>query len=127
MPVPNKQVLDVFFDVSPGPYVTIGDTQIEGAIVTDEKVIRERIVLAKVRHSTGRLAETSRMNLLQLRFSQVNIEIDDIERGPTMRDIHVEVQERPQVTLEAGVGASLEDGPRTFTNRLPEYCGKVLP
>ena len=117
MPVPNKQVLDVFFDVSPGPYVTIGDIQIEGAIVTDEKVIRERIVLAKGEAFNRAAIETSRMNLLQLGvFSQVNIEIDDIERGPTMRDIHVEVQERPQVTLEAGVGASLEDGPRTFTN-----------
>ena len=57
------------------------------------------------------------MNLLRLGvFSIVDIEIDDIERAPEIRDVFVRVTERPQVTLEAGLGASLEDGPRTFTN-----------
>ncbi len=115
--IETEKLMDVYFDVSPGPMVRVGDLQIQGHKVTQKNVILEQLVMAPGQPLKRSQIETSRMNLLRLGvFSAVEITVDDIERAPEVRDVFVTVTERPQVTLEAGLGASLEDGPRTFTN-----------
>lgn len=109
-------LVEVRFQVEEGPRVRIGQVRVRGNQMTQDFVILDRVLLRSGEYFSERLVEQSRQRLLEMGlFNSVSIQFLDERDDSEIRDLLVEVQERHRFSVEAGLGASIEDGPRLFT------------
>ena len=108
--------VEVHFQIEEGPRVQVGQVRVRGNKMTQDFVILDRVLLRSGQYYSERLVEQSRQRLLEMGlFNSVSIQFLDEREDSEIRDLLVEVQERHRFSVEAGVGASIEDGPRLFT------------
>jgi outer membrane protein insertion porin family len=113
----EDELVEVHYLIEEGPRVRIGELRVSGNRMTQEFAILDRITLSSGDWYSARAIEQSRQRLLRTGlFTAVSIQFLDDRADATARDLLVEVRERPRFSVEAGAGASLEDGPRAFSS-----------
>ncbi|MBN4077329.1 BamA/TamA family outer membrane protein [Sulfobacillus acidophilus] len=109
----NGSEASIYYKSYLGEKVSVGNVKILGSERTKDQLINNQLQLKKgdlISHT--KLADAkSRLLKLDL-FSHVDLQIDENSQKKNERDLIVKVKERPRTTLEIGLGASLEDGPR---------------
>jgi len=113
---PNKEDVDVVFQITEGDRVYIGKIEIEGNEKTNVAVIRDVLTIKTGDiYNTEKILE-SQQNLFNLGlFSTASI--DPKNRIPErFKDLRLTVRERKPGSVEAGGGFSIGDGPRSFLN-----------
>jgi outer membrane protein insertion porin family len=106
---------DVVFQLDEGARVRVGNIRIRGNAITQEFVIKDRLILQEGDWFTQSAVEGSRQRLLRMGlFSSVAVELVDDRPDAAVRDVVIQIRERPLYAVEAGIGASVEDGPRVF-------------
>ena len=112
----EAESVEVHFQIEEGPRVQVGQVRVRGNKMTQDFVILDRVLLRSGQYYSEDLVEQSRQRLLEMGlFNSVSIEFLDERSDSEIRDLLVEVQERHRFSVEAGLGASIEDGPRLFT------------
>ncbi len=118
------------YEVDPGPPMAIGEIEVRGNRVAEEKRIRQRLTfdsgelfsLKKVLESQQHLFDTSL-------FRQVNLSVSRIDTLGREVDLLVEVEERKMSYLELGLGIGTEDNGRIAAEwghrHLPGLRGKL--
>ena len=99
--------------VDPGPGVRVGQVVVRGLQRTDEALVR-----ANLKTSPGKpldpeaLFESQRELLLLGLFRTASVRLISPDTPEPVKDVVVELRERPRLSGSIGVGYSLEDGPR---------------
>ena len=112
----KQQRANIVFQIEHGAEVTLGEIRIRGNERTQEFVILDRAqALKKGALYKASLFNAARAELLRSGlFTSVSVRLLDDENDKNVRDVLIEVRERSRYSVEAGVGASLEDGPRSY-------------
>jgi outer membrane protein assembly factor BamA len=118
----------VTYRVEPGPQARINQVTFHGVDRSDREVLRAHLdvkegdVLDPVR-----LYEMQR-SLSQLgTFKQVNVRVEEPEREEALKDLRVDLLEKPVTEGEVGVGFSALDGLRTLLDwAYPNVNGQAL-
>lgn len=114
--LPEPGLAEVVYAIEEGPRVRIGQVHVRGNHMTRDFVIVDRVVLRPGDFYASSKVEASRQRLLRMGlFSSVSIGFLDDKADATQRDLLVQVRERHRYSVEAGFGASIEDGPRVFS------------
>lgn len=113
----EEGLAEVHYLIEEGARVRIGELRVSGNRMTQEFVIVDRITLRQGDWYSATAIEQSRQRLLRTGlFTSVSIGFLDDRPDAKERDLLVQVRERPRFSIEAGGGASLEDGPRAFSS-----------
>jgi len=125
---PDRRRATVRFAIDEGPCVRVGEVVVAGARRTREDVVRETLVLRSGLVYDPDAASRSQTALLRLGvFRSVNLRLADPDVPAPVKDLTVEVTERPRRTLSPGVGFSLANGPRAFVELTePNLLGRAL-
>jgi outer membrane protein assembly factor BamA len=116
------------FEIEEGPQVRIGRILVSGHLKTREAVIRGALAVREgALYDPGSL-DRSQAALLRLGvFRSVGLRLQDPEVAEPVKDLLVEVSERPWQTVTAGVGFSLANGPRVGLEwSRPNLLGRAL-
>ncbi|GEJ55625.1 outer membrane protein assembly factor [Anaeromyxobacter diazotrophicus] len=118
----------VRFTIEEGPCVRVGAVVVAGARRTRDDVVRETLALRPGDVYDPDAASRSQTALLRLGvFRSVGLRLADPELPAPVKDVTVEVSERPWRTLSPGAGFSLANGPRAFVELTePNLLGRAL-
>lgn len=118
----------VRFAVEEGPCVRVGAVVVSGARRTREDVIRETLALRPGEIYDPDAAGRSQAALLQLGvFRSVGLRLSEPDVPAPVKDVTVDLSERPWRTLSPGFGFSLANGPRAFVELTePNLLGRAL-
>ncbi len=118
----------VRFVIDEGPRVRVGAVVVSGARRTREAVVRESLTLKTGDVYDPESAGRSQAALLRLGvFRSVGLRLADPEVPGPVKDVTVQLSERPWRTLSPGVGFSLANGPRAFVELVePNLLGRAL-
>jgi outer membrane protein assembly complex protein YaeT len=109
-------VADIVFAVDEGQLVHVDQIRVRGNVRTKDFVILDRAQLKPGElYRASRIARARAALLRMGLFTSVSIALLDDVKDAKRRDVVIEVRERPRYSIEAGGGASLEDGPRAFS------------
>ncbi len=109
----DRLSVDIRFDIDEGPRVRVGKILVRGNDLTRTTLIRDRILLRPGEFFTPQKASRSERALLDLGiFTTASITLSEPEQPGAVKDVVVELVERPPQRLEARVGFSTGDGPR---------------
>ena len=101
------------FTVDPGPAVRVGQVVIRGLQRTDEELVRKNLHLVPGQPLDPETIFDSQRELLLLGiFRTATVRLISPETPEPVKDVVVELRERPRLSGSVGVGYSLEDGPR---------------
>jgi len=116
------------FVVSEGPRVRIGRIVVTGNRRTREAVVRRSLAVSEGEVYDPDAIARSQGALLRLGvFRSVALRVQDPEVPQEIKDVAVEVAERPWATLTQGVGFSIANGPRAFAEYAqPNLLGRAL-
>ena len=125
---PGRGSAMVRFAIDEGPRVRVGAVVVSGARRTREVVVRESLVLKTGEVYDPDAAGRSQAALLRLGvFRSVGLRLADPELPGPVKDVTVELAERPWLTLSPGIGFSLANGPRAFVELVqPNLLGRAL-
>jgi len=99
--------------VDSGPAVRVGQVVVRGLQRTDEALVRANLKIAPgAPLDPEALFESQRELLLLGLFRTVSVRLISPDTPEPVKDVVVELRERPQLSGSIGVGYSLEDGPR---------------
>ena len=116
------------FEIDEGPQVSIGRILVSGNTTTLEAVIRGALAVREgALYDLGAL-ERSQLALLRLGvFRSVGLRLQDADVAEPVKDLLVEVSERPWQTVIASAGFSLANGPRLGLEwTRPNLLGRAL-
>ena len=118
----------VRFRIEEGPEVRVGNVVVGGARRTREDVVRERLALHPGDVFAPDAAARTHAALMRLGvFRSVGVRLVDAEVPQPVKDVTVDLSERPWRTLAPGVGFSLSNGPRAFIELTqPNLLGRAL-
>lgn len=107
--------VELVFRIDEGPQVTTREVIVRGVHITQGGVVRSELKV----HDGDILRESdmeqTRDNLLRVGvFERVTVSPLDEEQVASVKDVVVDVRERKNYSLELGIGASTEEGVRTF-------------
>ncbi len=125
---PDRASAVVRFVIDEGPRVRVGAVVVSGARRTREAVVRESLTLKTGDVYDPEAAGRSQAALLRLGvFRSVGLRLADSEVPGPVKDLTVQLSERPWRTLSPGVGFSLANGPRAFVELVePNLFGRAL-
>jgi len=104
---------DVRYDIDEGPQVRVGDIVVRGNEQTRTELILDRIALRPGQVYTPTAADRSERALVDLGiFTTASVGLADPDTPGAVKDVSVEVVERPPQLLELRGGFSTADGPR---------------
>lgn len=105
----------VRFHIHQGPKVRVGRILSQGNHRTKDWVIRQTLGFAEGDVLGSESIASSQQELMRLGlFRAATVRLIDPDLPEEVKDIVVEVRERPGRTLEVGGGLSIADGPRAF-------------
>ncbi|AKU90332.1 Outer membrane protein assembly factor YaeT precursor [Vulgatibacter incomptus] len=105
----------VLFYVREGPQVRVGRILVQGNARTSRVVFDDALELREGEVLGSDQIVRSQQQLMRLGlFRTVTVRPLDPEVAETVKDMVVEVRERPSKALEVGGGLSIADGPRAF-------------
>ena len=110
----EKHVVDVEYRVSEGRPVHIRNISIMGNTITDDEVIRRELNIAP-----GDLGDNSKIRSSRARIQNLgyfsSVEMLPVETDqPDLKDLRIELKERPTGQLSVGAGFSSEDNAIAF-------------
>ena len=115
-PPDNPTRAQVRFHVAEGPQVKVGRILVQGNTRTRRVVFDETLGLKEGSVLGSAELAASQQELMQLGlFRTAVVRPLDPEVAEPVKDLVVEVHERPSRTLEVGGGISIADGPRAFS------------
>jgi len=99
--------------VTPGPAVRVGQVVVRGLQRTDEALVRANLKISPgASLDPEALFESQRELLLLGLFRTASVRLISPDTPEPVKDVVVELRERPRLSGSLGVGYSLEDGPR---------------
>jgi outer membrane protein insertion porin family len=124
----ERHVAVVRFVVDEGPQVRIGRVVLTGNLRTRAEVVRSALDVGEGRVYDPEAIARSQAALLRLGvFRSVNLRLQDAESPQPVKDLAVEVSERPYATLTEGVGYSIANGPRAeLEYTRPNVLGRAI-
>ena len=106
----NDNMVDVILQLSDSKKVLINKINIQGNTITEEKVIRDSLVLAEGDYLNSIKAKRSIDNVKARQlFSKVDYKIEDSEKKD-FKDFNLFVKEQPTGSISAGVGYGSNGG-----------------
>jgi len=127
-PDPTRAQARLRYEIEEGPQVRIGRVLVSGHLTTRESVIRGALAVKEgALYDPGSL-DRSQAALLRLGvFRSVGLRLQDPEVAEPVKDLLVEVSERPWQTVTAAAGFSLANGPRVGLEwTRPNLAGRAL-
>jgi outer membrane protein assembly complex protein YaeT len=127
-PDPARHQVRLRYEVEEGPQVRIGRILVSGNAETHEAVVRRSLAIKEgALYDPGSL-DRSQAALLRLGvFRSVGLRLQDPELAEPVKDLLVEVAERPWQYLAPGAGFSIANGPRLFLEYgRPNLLGRAL-
>jgi outer membrane protein insertion porin family len=116
----DRALADVTYTVHAGPQIRLGTTRLEGNLRTQDAVLLREISLKSgARYQPQEILTAQRRLYRTGLFSSVRLE-PVATADPTVQDLHLQVVERPSVTLAFGAGYAEHERVRGFlegTNR----------
>jgi outer membrane protein assembly factor BamA len=118
----------VRFRIDEGPQVRVRSIVVSGAQRTRDDIVRETLALRPGDVYDPDAASRSQTALLRLGvFRSVGLRLADADVPDTVKDVDVQLSERPWQTLAPGIGFSLANGPRAFVEYArPNLFGRAL-
>jgi outer membrane protein insertion porin family len=99
--------------LEPGPAVKVGEVVVRGLQRTDEALVRANLRLAPgAPLDPEALFDSQRELLLLGLFRTASVRLISPDTPEPVKDVVVELRERPRLSGSVGVGYSLEEGPR---------------
>jgi outer membrane protein insertion porin family len=125
---PDRSTAVVRYEIAEGPVVRIGRIVVNGNRRTREDVVRRALAIREGDVYDPEAVARSQAALLRLNvFRSVGVRVQDPETPAEIKDLAVEVSERPWQTLAPGIGYSIANGPRTFIEYgRPNIAGRAL-
>jgi outer membrane protein assembly complex protein YaeT len=123
-----REVAALRFVVEEGPEVRIGRVVLSGNRRTRDDVVREALEVVEGDVYEPEAMARSQAALLRLGvFRSVELRLQEAEVPGEVKDLAVELGERPYATLSQGFGYSTANGPRTtFEYARPNLLGRAL-
>jgi outer membrane protein insertion porin family len=104
---------DIHFTIEEGPRVRVGEVIVRGNEHTRTSLVRDRINLHHGSVYTPDAANASERSLVDLGiFTTVSITLENPDEPAEVKNLVVEVVERPPQLIDASIGFSTADGPR---------------
>lgn len=101
------------YEVTPGPLVRVGNLLIQGLVRSDPELVRGQVSLQEGAPLDPDQLRVTQRNLLSLgHFRQVAVRPVAPEVREPVKDVLVEVRERPRAEGRLGLGYFLAEGPR---------------
>lgn len=124
----DKREASVAFQIEPGPQVRVGSIIVKGLNRTEPYVVREHFKLQEGDvMDPEALFETQRALILLGIFRTVNVALAKPDEAEPIKDITIEVKERPRLEFDVAGGYFLVDGPRVlFTTAYTNIGGSGL-
>ncbi len=124
----NDRRAEVVVRTQPGPAVRVGQVVIRGLQRTDEKLVRENLVVRPGRPLDPEDVYASQANLLSLGiFRQVSVTLLNPDAEESVKDVLIEARERPLLSGSGGFGYSTYDGPRVVGDLVfPNIFGEAI-
>jgi outer membrane protein assembly complex protein YaeT len=118
----------VVYRVDEGPRVRLGRIVVTGNRRTEEDVIRRALSVEESEWYDPEAIAQSQAALLRLGvFRSVALRLREPEVPEEVKDLSVELSERPWQTLAPGVGFSIANGPRAFVEwQRPNLFGRAV-
>jgi outer membrane protein assembly complex protein YaeT len=118
----------VVYRVEEGPRVRLGRIVVTGNRRTEDDVIRQALQVAEADWYDPEAITKSQAALLRLGvFRSVALRLREPEVVEEVKDLSVELSERPWQTLAPGVGFSIANGPRAFVEwQRPNLFGRAI-
>jgi outer membrane protein insertion porin family len=114
-PAANPTAAVVRYRVREGPLVHVGRIVVQGHRRTDEAVIRDAMLVREGGVLGSAELAGSQQALMRLGlFRTVAVRPIDPDLPEPVKDLVVDVRERPVRSVEVGAGLSIADGPRSF-------------
>src|SRR5208283_1272323 len=112
----------------PGPAVRVGQVVIRGLQRTDEKLVRQNLVVRPGRPLDPEELYASQANLLALGiFRQVSVTLLNPDAEESVKDVLIEARERSTLSGSGGFGYSTYDGPRVVGDLVyPNIFGEAI-
>ncbi len=119
---------DLAFKILSGPQVTVGKVLVRGNQRTAESVVRNQVDFREGEPLDPEGLYASQRNLLGLGiFRSADVRILAADSHDAVKDIVVEVRERPRLSGEAGIGYFLAEGVRLiFDVETPNLAGRAI-
>ncbi len=115
-PSDNPTRAQLLFHVREGPQVRVGRVLVRGNARTSRVVFDENLELGEGEVLGSESLANSQQRLMRLGlFRTVTVRPLDPEVVEAVKDLVVDVNERPSLSLEVGAGISVADGPRAFS------------
>lgn len=106
-------LVDVSYDVAPGPFCTFGDIKIGGLQEVPEKVVmRELPIKPGNRYNQSLLSEGQQQIYRLELFQYVSVRASEFESRAVEIPVEVKIREAPHNTVKIGVGYGIEDSYR---------------
>jgi len=124
----ERHVAALRFVVDEGPRVRIGRVVLSGNRRTRDRVVREALEVRAGQVYDPEAVARSQAALLRLGvFRSVELRLQEADVPAEVKDLAVELVERPYATLAQGVGYSIANGPRATVEYLrPNLLGRAL-
>jgi outer membrane protein assembly complex protein YaeT len=118
----------VVYRVDEGPRVRLGRIVVTGNRRTRDDVIRQALSVAEADWYDPDAVSRSQAALLRLGvFRSVALRLREPEVPEELKDLSVELTERPWQTLAPGIGFSIANGPRAFVEwSRPNVLGRAV-
>ncbi len=118
----------VVVKAQPGPPVRVGQVVIRGLQRTDEKLVRQNLVVRPGQPLDPEELYASQANLLALGiFRQVSVTLLSPDAEESVKDVLIEARERPTLSGSGGFGYSTYDGPRVVGDLVyPNIFGEAI-
>lgn len=125
---PITHLAHVRFVVQEGPRVRLGRVLVSGNVRTREDVVRRSLEVQEGALHDPEAMARSQAALLRLGvFRSVGLRLQDPEVPEPVKDLVVDLAERPWQYLAPGAGFSIADGPRLFLEYgRPNLLGRAL-
>ncbi len=108
--LPDKDTVDVSFQIRKGPLYFIREIDISGNTITVDPVVRREVQIAEGQLYSQRQINLSRARIENLGFfEEVNVEMEPTDQ-PEQLDMKVALVERPTGSFSFGAGYSSQDG-----------------
>lgn len=124
----DRGASSVAYRVEPGPQVRVSQVIFHGVDRSSRDVLRAHLaVKAGDVLDPARLYETQRSLSLLGTFKQVNVRVEEPEREEPLKDVRVDLLEKPFTEGEVGIGFSAVDGFRTLLDwAYPNVNGQAV-
>ena len=118
----------IVYRVDEGPRVRLGRIVVTGNRRTEDDVVRRALSVSEAEWYDPEAITRSQASLLRLGvFRSVALRLREPEVPEPVKDLSVELSERPWQTLAPGIGFSIANGPRAFVEwQRPNLFGRAI-